>query len=135
MLGFDTVYYPEYDDADLAQIASSQGRMLLTRDRGLLKRAVVERGYYVRGTEPRRQLLEVVQRFDLAARAQPFRRCLRCNSLLRVVPKASVSSRLQERTVQHYEEFQMCPQCQRIYWKSSHYQHMTRFLERALSAA
>lgn len=135
MLGFDTVYHSELCDADLARIASSEARTLLTRDLGLLKRAVVTRGYYVRETEPRHQLREILQRFDLSGAVQPFRRCLRCNSLLRAVAKESVNERIEQRTARHYEEFWACPECGRIYWKGSHYQHMTRFMQRVLSPA
>src|SRR5438876_798851 len=36
MLGFDTLYRNDYDDAELARIEHSEKRILLTRDRGLL---------------------------------------------------------------------------------------------------
>jgi len=135
MLGFDTVYWTEGGDEDLARTCSAEDRILLTRDRGLLKRTVIRTGYYVRETDPRRQLQEIVQRFELTGVIQPFRRCLRCNALLRVVSKGSVRNRLREQTARHFDEFWICPQCDRIYWKGSHYEHMKRFLERLLCAA
>src|SRR5207245_2840994 len=82
LLGFDTLYRNDYDDAELARIEHDEKRILLTRDRGLLKRSSVERGYYVRKTNFREQVGEVLRRFDLFGSIQPFRRCLRCNTVL-----------------------------------------------------
>lgn len=65
MLGFDTLYRNDYTDEELAQISSTQGRILLTRDRGVLMRSVVTHGYYVRATHPPQQVVEVLRRFDL----------------------------------------------------------------------
>src|SRR5690554_6793227 len=81
MLGFDTLYRNDYTDPELAAISAGEGRTLLTRDRGLLKRRVVTHGYCVRSTDPREQVAEVVRRFDLVHRIKPFRRCAHCNGV------------------------------------------------------
>ena len=134
MLGFDVVYQNCCDDEELAHISAAEHRILLTRDRGVLKRGEVIWGYFVRATEPRAQLLEVLRRFNLFHLAEPFRRCLRCNSLLQQVSKESIHDRLPPRTAQCYDNFRICPSCNRLYWPGSHHQHMQRFIERILSA-
>jgi uncharacterized protein with PIN domain len=134
MLGFDTLYRNDYDDAELAHISSSQGRILLSRDRGLFKRSVVTHGYCLRTTNPREQLVEVLRRFDLVASIEPLRRCLRCNGLLQPVAKAAIVDRLQPKTRQHYHEFRRCQNCDHIYWQGSHYERMQRFIQRVLQA-
>src|SRR6516162_6531025 len=98
MLDFDVVYQDRCDDEELAHTSAVEHRILLTRDRGLLKRGEVIWGLFVRATEPRAQLLEVLRRFNLFHLAEPFRRCLRCNSLLQQVPKESIHDRLPPRT-------------------------------------
>ncbi|MCC6179582.1 MAG: Mut7-C ubiquitin/RNAse domain-containing protein [Chloroflexi bacterium] len=128
MLGFDTLYRNDYPDDVLATISAEDGRLLLTRDRGLLKRSIVSSGYLVRADAPRAQVAEVVRRFDLSGRAEPFRRCLRCNSRLESVSKADIFDQLQPKTRRYYDEFARCPGCGRIYWKGSHYERMRRFL-------
>jgi uncharacterized protein with PIN domain len=133
MAGFDTLYRSDYSDEDLAGISSNENRILLTRDRGLLKRNRVTRGYYVRATDPRRQLPEVLRRFDLLGSLAPFQRCVHCNALLQSVPKELISDRLQPETKQHFDEFSICPACARIYWKGSHYRRMQRFLATLIS--
>ena len=90
MLGFDTLYRNDYQDPELAYTAGSEGRILLTRDRRLLMRREVLYGCCLRSLQPREQLGEVNRRYQLAERALPFRRCLRCNGMLQPVAKADV---------------------------------------------
>ena len=134
MLGFDVLYQTRCEDEELAHTSAAEHRILLTRDRGLLKRGEVIWGYFVRATAPRAQLLEVLRRFNLFHLAAPFQRCLRCNSLLQPVPKESIQDRLPPRTAQCFDEFRICPSCDRLYWAGSHQEHMQRFIERILSA-
>jgi uncharacterized protein len=134
MLGFDALYEIGCDDRELSRISARENRILLTRDRGLLKRGEVTYGYFVRATEPRRQLLEVLRRFSLSRAVAPFRRYMRCNVLLQPVSKESVRDRLPPRIAQCFHQFQICPGCDRLYWPGSHYERMQRFIERVLSA-
>jgi uncharacterized protein len=129
LLGFDTLYRNDTPDDVLAGISSSEGRILLTRDRGLLKRSQVTHGYCVRETDPRRQLAEVVRRFDLSRSIVPFQRCMCCNGVLQPVPKEEVSDRLPPRTRELHEEFHVCEACDRVYWKGSHYQEMRQLID------
>jgi uncharacterized protein len=132
MLGFDTLYRNDYSDEELARISSVEGRILLTRDRGLLKRGIVTYGRYVRETDPQRQVVEVVRRYQLAAAIAPLRHCIRCNGLLHVVGKDQVGDRLEPKTREFYDEFSACTVCGQIYWKGSHYERMRAFIERVL---
>jgi uncharacterized protein len=133
MLGFDTAYDRDYTDENLARISLDEKRILLTRDRGLLKRNLIIRGYFLRATNPREQLIEVLQRFDLFRSISPFERCMHCNALLHSVAKEVIADRLLPETRQYYEEFRACPECDRIYWKGSHYQRMQRLIESILA--
>jgi uncharacterized protein with PIN domain len=132
MLGFDTLYRNNYADEELAHISSTEGRILLTRDRGLLKRSIVTHGYCLRTTNPRQQLIEVLRRFDLFKSVKPFQRCLHCNGLLQPIDKTAISDRLLPKTRQYYDEFRHCRACDRIYWKGSHYQRMRQFIDSVL---
>lgn len=134
LAGFDTFYRNDLDDRTLAEIAGG-GRVLLTRDRSVLKRRNVTRGYWLRETAPRRQLAEVLRRFDLCDAVRPFRRCLRCNAILEAVCKADVADQLPPRTRQHYDEFCRCPSCGRLYWKGGHFAALRALLDGALAAA
>ncbi len=132
MLGFDTRYRNDYADDALARIAGDEGHILLTRDRGLLKRGAVAHGYFVRETAPGRQAAEVLRRFRLRERAAPLQRCLHCNGLLAPVPKGLIIDRLPPATRRHHDDFRACRDCGRIYWPGSHYARMRRFIARLL---
>ena len=132
MLGFDAIYRNDFADEELAQISSQEVRILLTRDRGLLKRGKVTHGYCVRDTNSRCQLVEVLRRFDLSRVVAPFTRCMRCNGSLQPISKTSISHRLQPKTRQYYHEFRICEECDQIYWKGSHYQRMQQFIQSCL---
>lgn len=124
MLGIDTLYRNDYQDDELAAAAAAEQRILLTRDRRLLMRKLIPRGYCVRQDDPREQIRAVVQRFDLYAHIHPFQRCLRCNHPLQPVPKAQVLERLEPLTKRYFDEFAICPVCDQVYWKGSHYERM-----------
>jgi uncharacterized protein len=128
LLGFDTLYRNDYDDAELARVAAA-GRILLTRDRGLLKRSEVTHGYCVRSTAPREQIGEVVRRFDLARAIRPFARCVHCNAMLAVISKEEVTGRLLAHTRATYSEFRRCEGCGQVYWEGSHHRWLRPFVE------
>ena len=107
-------------DEELARIARDEHRLLLTRDVGLLKRRMVSHGCWIRATEPRRQLAEVVDRLDLLGAIAPFRRCLCCNDLLQAVAKEGVADSLPPAVRARHDVFRRCPSCRRVYWEGSH---------------
>ena len=129
MLGFDTLYDNHFQDDAIVAIAEQDGRIVLTRDRELLKRRAVTHGCYVHALKSEQQLREIVERLDLARSARPFTLCLHCNAPLRPVDKASVLDRLPPRVQAHYERFSTCDGCGRIYWEGSHWRNMRRLLD------
>lgn len=135
LAGFDTKYRTDSTDHELVATSAGEDRTLLTRDVGVLKHRAVQRGYFLRETQPARQFVEVLRRYDLAVLAAPFTRCLRCNSPLQAVSKDRVENLLPSRTREHYREFSRCPACARVYWPGSHYARMRLFLDTALAAA
>lgn len=134
LFGFDTRYRNDYDDPQLAEIAATQHRILLTRDRGLLKHRIVVHGYCVRETDPRRQLVSVLRRYQLAEQIQLWQRCTRCNGLLQPVEKSAILDRLQPKTRRYYDTFQQCDACGQIYWQGSHFERMAAFVQTVLAS-
>ncbi len=129
LIGFDTLYDPAWDDTELAEISSRQRRILITRDVGLLKRSLVTHGYFVRATDPRRQIVEVAQRFHLEDDMSPFTRCMACNGELFAVDKEDVAERIPSATKQHIDEYRRCSGCKKIYWRGSHHPDLTEIIE------
>lgn len=120
--GFDSLYENCYEDKQIVSIAREQNRIILTRDIGLLKRKDVTHGYWVRSLSPKIQLREIFLRFDLHGRIAPFTRCKSCNNPLNIVEKKIILHRLKPKTAKYYNEFFICPFCDKVYWKGSHYQ-------------
>jgi hypothetical protein len=129
LMGLDAVHRPCFPDPELARVAVSEDRVLLTRDKGLLMRREIVHGGFVRATEPLAQLPEVLHRFGARERYAPFSRCLACNGLLAAVPGDAVADRLHPGTRARYEAFWECPQCGRIFWEGPHVRRMRGWVE------
>ncbi len=129
MAGFDTLFKNCLSDEELARISAEKGRILLSRDRRLLKRRIVTFGHLVRAEDPRLQLAEVIRFYGLERRSAPFTRCMVCNGVLVSVPKSEVMDRLEPLTKRYYENFYLCPDCGKIYWSGSHKEAMLRVLQ------
>jgi hypothetical protein len=132
MLGIDSLYRNDYHDDELAFVSRQENRILLTRDRRLLMRNLVSQGYWLRSKIPRQQLVEVLDRYNFASQTTPFQRCIRCNHLLEPTSKAAVLPRLEPLTRRYFNEFSICPNCDQIYWRGSHYERMQRFIDQVL---
>jgi uncharacterized protein with PIN domain len=128
LLGFDALYRTDYDDATIVSIARDESRVVLTRDRALLKHGAVASGHWLRATDPRRQLEEVVRAFDLADQFRPFTRCLRCNDLLQRVTKDEIAGRLPPRVEGGFDDFVRCRGCGNVYWRGTHYERLQRIV-------
>jgi uncharacterized protein len=132
MAGFDTLYDNNFDDGEIETIAAQQGRIVLTRDRELLKRRTITHGCYVRTLKPAQQLREIFDRLDLARSARPFTLCLHCNTPLHAIDKALVLERIPPRSAAIYQHFSTCDACQRIFWEGSHWQRMRALLDQTV---
>ncbi len=128
LLGFDTLYRNDYDDPEIVAIAVAEGRTVLTRDTGIIKRRAVTRGYLVQSTDPQEQLREVLDYYQLHNQHQPFHRCLACNGILTAVDKTAILDQLEPKTIRYYDSFFQCANCGKIYWQGSHYERMQEFV-------
>lgn len=82
LLGFNCLYRNDFQDQEIARIASRQQCIVLTRNRSLLRRKIITYGYFLRSDNPKLQVREVMNRFDLHDLSRPFSRCTRCNGTL-----------------------------------------------------
>jgi uncharacterized protein with PIN domain len=134
LLGFDVDYQPDRDDAELADIAERENRILLSRDRQLMMRKKVTRGLYVRNTDAEKQVNEVLDRLDLRGRCRPFTRCIECNGAIESLDvtdggSSDLADRIPPGVRSWCREYYRCRGCGRIYWKGSHYEKLKKRLE------
>lgn len=132
LLGFDTLHCADLADTDIVRVSREERRIVLTRDRQVLKHGELAHGYWVRSTDPETQAREVVRRFGLAAHARPFTRCIVCNGLLRRADKDAVRERIPPRTALWLDEYSECPDCRRLYWWGTHGARLQGLVESAL---
>jgi uncharacterized protein len=135
LFGFDTLYDNHFDDEEIARLASGEHRIVLTRDRGLLKRREITHGCYVRALPREDQLREVMGRLDLAASARPFTRCLQCNGLLRAADAQEVAERVPPAVLARHDRFARCDGCDRVYWEGTHWRRMSGMVGDVLGKA
>ena len=130
MLGFDTNYRNDFSDQEIVKISLKEKRAILTRDVGILKRSEVARGYWVRNTNPVKQVEEIVKRFDLKNQIKEFSRCVECNSILEKIEKEKIIDRLPPKVKAAHNDFLFCKSCDKIYWRGSHYDSMKELIEK-----
>lgn len=124
LLGFDTLLAGDGADHAIAELTHAESRILLSRDRELLKHRRVRCGRLLRALRPDEQLVEVVLRFGLRDAIRPFTRCLECNAPLRAVERREVEDRLPPRVADEHAQFTACEGCGRIYWPGSHWRRL-----------
>jgi len=132
LLGFDTLHSNELSNEEVIQISVEELRIILTRDRQLLKHGAVTRGYWVRSTNPIDQAREVVRRFDLAGHVEPFSRCTACNGMLKAVSKADVQERIPPKTAIWLDEYCECTVCGKLYWRGTHTARLNEIIAQIL---
>jgi len=130
LLGFDTYFRNDLEDDEIIQISIKEKRIILTRDKGILKQNKVSHGYFIRSDDPKIQLKEVLERFQLQKLINPFTRCSACNGTLNKVAKNELSEQLPEDTRSFYKDFWKCSGCGKIYWEGSHFKHILDWIER-----
>ncbi|MEU9890080.1 Mut7-C RNAse domain-containing protein [Sphaerisporangium sp. NPDC051011] len=129
LVGVDTAYENDLDDDTLIERANAERRVLLTQDRGLLRRRMLWLGAYVRGARPEEQFDDVLGRF--APPLAPWSRCTACNGLLVPAHKDEVETGLRPGTRRSYDTFARCRTCDQVYWRGAHASRLQSIVERA----
>jgi uncharacterized protein len=132
--GFDASYTNSASDEEIVRAARREKRIILTRDRGLLKRRTVTHGYLVRSSRPQDQLAEVLRRFDCRSQVSMFTRCIECNRPLVRIDAEEVTTRVPAVVAATYSDFSACEECGRVYWRGSHWERMKKLAAEVLGA-
>ncbi len=135
MLGFDTAWERDLADEAIIDIAARDQRIILTRDKGILKNSRVTHGYWLRATDPSKQLEEVIRALDLSGSIDAYTRCMECNGILDPVRRLEAARSVPLQVFLVYREFKRCRCCGRTYWRGSHLRRLDKVVERAKSMA
>lgn len=131
MAGFDTLFRNDFADREIAALAAGEGRIVLTRDRGLLQHKAISHACYVHATATDAQFSALVERLGLRPGFRPFTRCIECNTTLEAVDKGTVLDCLPPSVREHHLRFTRCSGCGRVFWEGSHWRRMAQMLHGA----
>ena len=129
LLGFDTLFRNDFMDNEIVELSLQEKRIILTRNKGILKYRAVTHAYWIRNNDPKKQIKEVVNRFQLERNFRPFSRCSYCNGLLHQVEKSLLQDRLPKDTFLYFDVFTECKDCRKLYWQGSHYDHICEWIK------
>jgi uncharacterized protein with PIN domain len=129
LLGFDSLMDKDLDDNGIIERAIREKRVILSRDKLLMRNKLVINGHCITSSKPVSQLEEVVQKFDLSHSMNPFTRCTVCNMVIEPVDKEKIIGLIPPKTRKYYDDFLKCTGCGRIYWKGSHYEKMMKLIK------
>lgn len=135
LLGFDTAWRNDLADQEIISTAAAEKRIILTRDRGILRNGKVTHGYWVRSSDPLLQMEEVVRAMDLARSFRPYSRCLECNGSIHTVERDDAAPFVPERVLDAFGSFTRCVDCGRVYWAGSHHARLAAVVAKAQAAA
>ncbi|MFJ2648532.1 Mut7-C RNAse domain-containing protein [Streptomyces sp. NPDC087420] len=131
LLGIDAAYESEdLGDPALATLSATERRVMLSRDRGLLRRREIWAGAYIYSDRPDDQLRDVLERF--APTLTPWTRCTACNGVLGPADKEAVREQLERGTERTYDVFAQCESCRRVYWRGAHHTRLAAIVEEAV---
>lgn len=128
MLGIDTAYNNNYSDIEIVKQSLLEKRAILTRDLGILKRTEVTHGYFLRSKNSINQTKAVIERFHLKSNVKVFTRCLQCNTELCEMNKTDILDRLPQKVSESQNRFFICSNCDKIYWRGTHFNNMLKKL-------
>ena len=133
LMGYDSLFFSGQYDADMIATALAQNRVILTRDTRIMQRRLVNSGrlksVLIADEKPEQQIRQVVAALRLDINYRPFSLCLECNRSLVERTKEEVEWKVPPYVFKTQQQYMQCPACNRIYWRGSHWQAMTRRLE------
>jgi len=134
MLGYDSLFFTGSDDSNMVRQALSEGRIILTRDTGIMRRRNVINGrlkaILLESEEPERQIQQLMATLELKTCSRPFTLCLECNQSLLAIEREKVADRVPPYVYRTQINYMECPACQRVFWKGTHWEAMIRKIEK-----
>lgn len=127
LMGFDATYLPDVDDLVLVRHARAEGRLLITRDRGLAARRGVET-LLLDSQDLEGQLEEVLTALGPPSTDAPPR-CTVCNEPLEDLPRSAAKGRVPPYVLRTQQAFAQCPVCRRVYWPGTHWEAIQQRME------
>lgn len=137
-MGYDTAFFKGNDDSEIVRAALEEGRVILTRDTGLVERHLITSGrvraVLLKSEKPQEQMKELSGKLKISSSLNPFTRCIECNLPLVARSKEEVEGKVPPYVLKTQEVFNECPHCHRVYWRGTHWRAMQKRLERLVGS-
>ncbi len=135
--GFDTLYYNSIDDSSLLDVCLREGRVLVTMDEELHRRAenlgiksILVNSSYKGSVDLSISTMEAILK-ALGVSCIRFNaehsRCSLCNSKLEYTDKHMLKGLVHDNILALYERFYICRGCNKVYWEGSHVKRLKEF--------
>jgi len=124
IFGFDALFFSRIEDERLLSLAEREGRILLTRDTGLIEKARRIKSLFIESGEWPFQVEQVLDEFKLWKDVQPYSRCIECNAVLKSLQKRRAKNLVSPFVYESANSFSICPECNRVFWKGTHHRNM-----------
>ena len=138
MIGYDTLFFKNVNDDQLIEIATKEGRVILTRDTQFMRRKIITNGQVkvllLENDNPKEQMHQVVKALNLDCYFKQFTRCLECNQSLKPRRKEEVKELVPPYVFRTQSQYMQCPSCHRVYWRGTHWERMKRELDKLIPA-
>ena len=132
LLGYDTVFRPERSKEELCLLAACENRVFLTRDRNFTKRNWPFQTFYIASENPKEQLKQVINDFQLDFISYRFLLCSICNVPVEHVEKEKIIENVPSGVLERENVFWKCPSCGRVYWKGGHWKRIEEWLNKLI---
>ncbi|MBI4492794.1 MAG: Mut7-C RNAse domain-containing protein [Chloroflexi bacterium] len=133
VLGYDAAFVNPISDNELVRRGLEEGRIVLTKDRGIAARRLATQGrlqvLLVPGNRVEEQLRFVVRTLDLDQRGRTFTRCIQCNVPLEAVEREAVRGLVPPYVFTTQRRFSRCLRCHKLYWPGTHWERMRERLQ------
>jgi uncharacterized protein with PIN domain len=124
MMGVDCASAQGLFAEEVLEKAQDEGRVLITRDTGLMKRRTKVERLFLRSNFVQEQVLEFLAAYPLDPLERAFTRCVECNEPLAGVPKDEIDDEVPVYVRKTQAVFSRCPKCRRIFWAATHRRRM-----------
>ncbi len=138
LFGYDTLEINKQENEDdiLLEMAERDGRILISRDIVLIRRAIKRgiRAYLIQSPEIIEQLKEMQKEFNIKFEPE-MERCSICNSIIRRVEPEEMELIKEKEYVypvrfENGTEFWICDRCGQVYWQGKHWENIKEMVNK-----
>ena len=122
ILGFETHFLRTVDDIELiAHVMKKDNSIFITRNMDIFIKIGKKEKYLLKAADFRQQIREVSKLFPLGWAENIFTKCLMCGNNLLKIDRDDIKDSVPDYIFEDRNEFKICPICDKIYWRGSHY--------------